>query len=64
MDEQHGAIEAALAPVREAFGALDADLTLDELRVAVRRLHTATEQADDDLREIKLADQPRFSPPE
>ncbi|MEV1001008.1 hypothetical protein [Nonomuraea sp. NPDC050202] len=64
MDEHQGAIEAALAPVREAFHALDGDLTLDELRVAIRRLHTAAEQADDDLREIKLADQPRFSPPE
>jgi hypothetical protein len=64
MDEPQQAIEAALKPVREAFHALDGDLTLDEVRVAIRRLHTATEQADDDLREIKLAELPRFSPPE
>jgi hypothetical protein len=64
MDEQHEAIEAALAPVRDAFHALDSARTLDEVRVAIRKLHTATEQADDDLREIKLADLPRFSPPD
>jgi hypothetical protein len=63
LDEQHEAIEAALKPVREAFRALDGDLTLDEVRVAIRKLHTATEQADDDLREVKLADLPRFAPP-
>ncbi|MDP4505112.1 hypothetical protein [Nonomuraea turcica] len=63
MDEQHEAIEAVLKPVREAFRALDGHLTLDEARVAIRKLHTATEQADDDLREIKLAALPRFSPP-
>jgi hypothetical protein len=64
MSTQHEAIEAALKPVREAFHALDGDLTLDEARVAIRRLHTATEQADDDLREIKLADLSRFAPPD
>jgi hypothetical protein len=64
MDEQQEAIEAALKPVREAFHTLDGDLTLDEVRVAIRKLHTATEQADDDLREIELADVPRSAPPE
>lgn len=58
MDGRREAIEAALAPVREAFNVLDGDLTLDEVRGAIRKLHTATEQAGDDLREIKLADLP------
>jgi hypothetical protein len=64
MDEHQEAIEAALKPVREAFHALDDTLTLDDARLAIRRLHTAIEQADDDLREIKLEDVPRFSPPD
>ncbi|MFI7709209.1 hypothetical protein [Nonomuraea sp. NPDC049480] len=64
MDEQHEAIEAALKPVREAFHALDGARTLNDVRVAIRKLHTAAEQADDDLREIKLADLPRFAPPD
>ena len=63
MDEQQEAIEAALKPVREAFHGLGGELTLEEMRVAIRKLHTATEQADDDLREIELADLPRFTPP-
>ncbi|WP_433444532.1 hypothetical protein [Nonomuraea sp. CA-141351] len=62
MDEPQQAIEAALKPVREAFRALGDDLTLDEVRVAIRRLRTATEQADDELREIWLTGLPRFSP--
>jgi hypothetical protein len=62
MDEQQEAIEAALKPVREAFHALDGDLTLDEVLVAIRKLYTATEQADDDLHELKLVDLPRFLP--
>jgi ribosome maturation protein Sdo1 len=64
MEEPQQAIEAALTPVREPFHALDGDLTLDEVRVAISRLHTATEQADDDLREIKFVDLLRFSQPE